>query len=133
MTERKPGAADSAAWTGFLVATICVVGLAGLFATYAAPIPYQRALTEEAALDQLAQTPPSQWPSLRDQLGESAAILTAPGPLAPRLAAERPALRARFIKEAQAQSAQLRLLLLVVTAMAALFGAILMRLQRRAP
>ena len=119
-------------WTAFLAANILIVGLVGLFATYAAPITFQRELRIEALLDKLGSIPQAQWPALRDQLGDSAKIILdqkgAPGP---RVAAARDAMSQQFAAEAQAELEQLRLLIVVVTAMATLFGAILMRLASR--
>ena len=70
------------AWIGFLAATFCVVGLIGLFSTYAAPLAYQRELHREQVLDQALITPPGRLAGLRDALGDSAdAILTGAGPI----------------------------------------------------
>ena len=51
------GAGDAAkarvnpTWIAFLAMAFVVVGLAGLFASYAVPLPLQRAIAREAALD----------------------------------------------------------------------------------
>ncbi len=127
---RQAGAGG--AWTGFLVMTILVVGLCGLFASYAAPLPYQRALAIEAVLEKLPGLPPADWPNYRDALGDSAhAVLDGSGPIAARVAAARPVMLARLAHEGAAVAARLRLLLCVVTGLGCLFGAVLMRVQRR--
>ncbi len=126
----EPGG-TSGDWIGFLLAAIVVVGLAGLFATYAAPLPYQRALAIERVMAKLPALPATAWPQYREALGDSApAILDGSGPMAARVAAERPVMEARFAREAAAEAWRLRLTLVVVTALACGFGVVLMRLQR---
>ena len=132
-TMTTPPQGGGAEWTGFLIVTIIVVGLCGLFTSYAAPLPFQRALAIEQVMDKLTTLPASDLPKYRDALGDSAhAILDGSGPLAARIAAERPVMEARLAHEGAAVAARLRLLLCVVTALACLFGAVLMRVQRRA-
>jgi hypothetical protein len=121
--ERQAGAG---AWIGFLCMAFAVVGLTGLFATYAAPLPRERELAREVALDDaLARGPdPAALEALRDRLDDSAAaVLTGDAPLAERVQAERLAMRARFDAEAAATDTRLRWLVCVVTLMAASFGA----------
>ena len=66
---------------------------------------------------------------LRPALAESAApVLTGPGTLEERVAREREAVRARQDAEARGVARRLRLLILVVTAMAGLFGAVVLGL-----
>jgi hypothetical protein len=123
---------NSATWTGFLVAAFCVLGLLGLFATYAAPLSYQLALRREAVLDLVATAPAAARPGMREALGDSAdAVLNGSGTIEQRVAAERAAVRARYDHDGQATAARLRLLIAVATAMCVLVGVVLMHFQRR--
>jgi len=121
----------------FLAVTILVVGLTGLFACFAAPLPLQRALAREVALDEAVAAarganPAVALAALRARLGESAAAL-APGPdLEARIATERLAMRARFTTESEVTLTRLRWLIGVITGMAALFGVALLHLAARA-
>ena len=120
-------------WAGFLAAAFCVVGMMGLLASYAAPLPFARAVHREAVLDQVLAAAPGERAGLREALGDSAdAVLVGAGGLAQRVAAERVAMRARFAAEAEATAERLRLLIVVVTITGALFGAAVLGLQRRA-
>ena len=120
----------------FMAMAFAIVGLTGLFATFAAPLPLQRALAREAALDRAAAAAGSAEPeaalaALRPQLGKSAAAL-APGPgLDGRIAAERAAMRARFAVESAVTLTRLRWLVAVITAMGALFGVALLGMAGR--
>jgi hypothetical protein len=107
------------AWGGFMAAAVCVVGMIGLVGTYSAPLPYEREARREAVLDQVAMTPAPQREALRD------------GPIGPRVAAERAAMRVRFAAEADATAQSLRLLIVVVTLMGAVFGGLALGLQRQ--
>jgi hypothetical protein len=104
-----------------------VVGLTGIFATYAAPLPLERAMAREAALDAAlaaAGTPDPQaaLAALAPRLGDSAQALEgAPAGLPARVAQERVAMRARFAREASGLAAQLRLLSALITVTAAIF------------
>jgi hypothetical protein len=120
------------AWGGFMAAAVCVVGMIGLVGTYSAPLPYEREARREAVLDQVAMTPAPQREALRDALGDSAdAVLKGDGPIGPRVAAERAAMRVRFAAEADATAQSLRLLIVVVTLMGAVFGGLALGLQRQ--
>ncbi len=116
-----------------------VVGLAGIFGTYAAPVPFGRALAREAVLDQvlaasLAPDAQARLAALRPALGESAeAVLSGPGTLAQRVARERERMRARFAEEEAELDARLRLLIGVVTFAAALFGLAMLGVGRGEP
>jgi hypothetical protein len=105
-----------------------IVGLAGIFGTYAAPVPFARALVHEAALDQvlIAATAPDQaarLAALRPALGESAeAVLSGPGTLPERVARERARITASFERQAASLGTRLRLLIGVATLAAGIFG-----------
>jgi hypothetical protein len=121
----------------FLAMAFFIVGLTGLFASFAAPLPLERALAREAALDEAVAAARSADPAaaltgLQARLGESAAELT-PGPdLQARIAAERLAMRARFATESDVTLARLRWLISVITGMGALFGVAMLNLAARA-
>jgi hypothetical protein len=158
MNESLPGAAVDAgrgrrddgamrkldsAWYAFLAMGFAVVGGTGLFATFAAPVPLERALLREQALDEaaaaLAGTDPlAALAALRPRLGESADALLPPrGDMAALIRAERTAMRARFQREAAETEQRLRWLMSIVTLVAAGFGLALLGLaagqKRRNP
>ena len=125
-------------WLGFLATAIAVVGLIGLFATVAAPLPLRRALAREAVLDEALQAARSPNPSgalevLRPRLDDSAAALL---PYAPdvegRIVVERQAMRARLLAEADAIAVRLRWLVCIVTLMSVAFAAAVLRGASRA-
>jgi len=127
-------AGRSGASMGFMAMTFAVVGLTGLFASYAAPLPLERAMQREAAFD--AALAPSlstaDRTALRDQLGEDAdEVLNGSGDLTQRVEAARHAARRRFQTEEAAVTNRLRLLVLVVTGAGALFGVALMNVAGR--
>lgn len=117
---------------GFMAMAFAVVGLAGIFATYAAPIPLERALAREAVLDHALTTagapdPAAALAALRPELADSAAaVIDGAGPLAARVAAERVAMRARLQADSAALGSRLRWMIGVGAATAALFGAALL-------
>jgi hypothetical protein len=117
------------AWMAFVAMAVGIVGLVGVFATYAAPLPLERALARDAALDEaLAATgrpdEAARLQALRPRLGDSAdPIEQGSGPLAERIERERAAMRERFANEAQAVASRLRLMIVVVTVMGAGFAA----------
>jgi hypothetical protein len=110
---------------------VLVVGLTGVFATYAAPLPLQRALAREAALDAALATahapdPQAALAALAPRLGDSAAALAGPpAELPQRVATERLAMRAHFTAEAEAIANRLRFLIVVITLMSGLFVAVI--------
>jgi len=124
------------AWTAFLAAAFLVLGLMGLFATFAAPLPLQRALARETALDDALATAgapdqAAQLESLRTRLDDSAAaVIDGSGDLRDRVTAARVAMRTQLEREADAIAGRLRLLIVIVTCVAALFGAIVMGVGR---
>lgn len=120
-------------WLGFLAAAICAVGLIGLFATFAAPLPLQRAMAREAALDDAlaigrGADPAATLETLRPRLDDSAASILPFSPdLEARVARERPLMRQRFQAEAAAVAQRLRWLVGMVTLMSIAFAAAVLR------
>jgi hypothetical protein len=113
----------------FVAMAVGVVGLMGVFATYAAPLPLDRALAREAALDDALAAAggpdeTARLQALRPRLAESAAAVEqGAGSLAERIQRERVAMRERFVAEARALAGRLRLMIVVVTAVGAGFAA----------
>ena len=126
---------------GFLVACFAVVGLVGIMVTFIAPLPSARAMRRDATLDQvmLVAATPDAGPALerlRPMLDDSAVMVLPPGQpitlaaLAPRVLAEREAMRARFEAEQASLGFRLRVLIGIVTLMAAGFGLAITRISR---
>ena len=132
-TKTKP----DLTWAAFLAMAFVVVGLAGLFASYAVPLPLQRAVARDAALDAAlvaahGPNPAAALEALRPDLGDSADVVLAPGgDIDARIAAERAAMRGRLQAEADAVALRTRWLLCVVTLMAAAFGVAILHMGRR--
>ncbi len=130
---------DRATWTAFLLMCFALVGLTGLFATYATSIPLERALIRTGTLDEVlaaARTPDAgaRLAALRPALGERAdAVLSGPGELWDRVAAERAVVLNEQGREARSVAHRTRVLVIIVTLMASLVGAGIMALAQRRP
>ncbi len=134
--QQRPGLPGGGTWAAFLAMAFLVVGLTGIFATYAAPIPLERVLARDAALDRLlaAPDPAKALDALRAELGDSAdALAKAPGDLGERVARERGAMRVRLGREFAAVGLRLRLMIGVFTFAGALFGIAVLSIVRRLP
>jgi len=133
---RSGKASDQASWTGFLVVAFGALGLIGAFGTYAAQLPFDRAMARSQTLDKvlLASKAPNAGEAeaaLRPLLGESAdRVLSGTDPIETRVAAE----RARMFTEMHAEAAiygfRLRCYIAVFTLMASVFGAMVMSFGR---
>jgi len=129
-------ASNRGTWMGFLVMAFAVVGFVGLFASFAAPLPLERALVREQALDEAAAA--SHRPdaaqaieALRPRLDEStAALLPVGGDMEGRIARERVAMRIRLAAQADAVALRLRWMISVVTVMGAAFGVAVLKFSR---
>ena len=120
---------NTGTWMAFLAAAFGVVGLMGLFASYAAPIPLERAMARDATLDEALATDGAKpaLEQLRDRLGDSAAtVIDGAGPIAARVASARAAMHTSLRAEAVAIGDRTRLELLVVTIVGAGFGLIIL-------
>jgi hypothetical protein len=128
---------NGATWTAFLVMAFAVVGLVGAFATYAAQIPFERALARSRALSQAVATShqpdaAARLQGLREALGDSAgAILGGTGPMEARAADERTRVIEAFGRESEEIGVRLRLVIAVFAAAAALFGAAVLGIVSR--
>jgi len=124
-------------WAAFLAMCFLVLGLVGGFALYAGPVPLQRALARGEVLDEALVAARGADSSaalerLRPALGSSAkAVLDGAGPVEARIAAERTSFRAQMEREAAAVTARIRLMLIMVTLMCALFGVGILGMSRR--
>lgn len=124
-------------WMAFLAMSFAVVGLTGLFASVATPIPLERALARDAALDDAAAAarqpdPQAAIEALRSRLGDSAAALLPVGPdLAERIARERAAMRVRFLRDADNTEIQIRMMIGIITVAAAAFGIAILSIASR--
>jgi len=130
--ETRPRANPSL--IGFLAMAFVVVGLTGILATYAAPLPLARALHLEAVLDQaLARGDVAGIDALAAEFAPSKAVApeAPPADLPGRVAQLRARVRQGLSEEAAAAARRLRLLIGVATLAGALFGAALMGVGRR--
>lgn len=131
--------ADRVTWTAFLLMCFALVGMAGLFGTYATTVPLERALIRTGVLDDVlaasrADDAPARLEALRPALGPRAdTVLSGPGELWDRVAAERAIVLDEQGREARSVAHRLRILVVIVTLMAALVGAGIMGLSQRRP
>ena len=130
---------SSGSWAAFLAMAFLIVGLAGMFATYATPAPLYRAVERESALDAAlaaahGPNPAAAIEALKPRLAESAdALLPVGGDMDARIAAERRAMRTRLLAEAGAAATRTRWIIGVVTAMGMTFGIAILHAARVRP
>jgi hypothetical protein len=128
---------NSFAAAGFLTMCFAIVGLVGVFATFAAPLPLYRAMLRDTALDETlvalkSSTPQAGLDALKARLDESAkAFVPLPANPDAAVAQERQAMHQRFHEEADATGYRMKLMIGIVTVMAAVFGAAITGLGRR--
>lgn len=108
-------------WIGFLAMAFAIVGLAGLFASYALPVALDRAIAQTVLLDGAGTA----QARIVAALGEAGArpILQAPDGEAAKLQAAARAILRQAAAEQDATALRLRWLIVVVSIMGALFGA----------
>ncbi len=134
LVRRAP--ANWGTWSGFLGMAFALVGLIGMFATYATALPYQRGFREEMTLDRALATGGQQaaLEALRPGLAEQAdLVIEGKGPLDERVTRARGDLAARVEREGGALGDRMRLWIGVFTAVMALFGAMVLSVTRRSP
>lgn len=138
-TPRTQQPRVSGSWIAFLLMAFAIVGLMGMFATFAGPLPLQRAIAREATLSEaraVAGRPDAATAleAMRPELGDSAAAILPWSPdIDRRIAREQQAVRRRFLTEAADLAVRLRWLVALVTVMAAAFGVAVLHASRRAP
>ncbi len=108
-------------WIGFLTMAFAIVGLAGLFASFALPVALDRAIAQTALLD-ASGTPQAR---IVAALGEAGArpILQATDSDAAKLQAAARTILRQAVAEQDATALRLRWLIVVVSLMGAVFGA----------
>ena len=122
-------------WIAFVLVCFLLTGMVGLFASYGPSIPLERALRRIAAVDEATTAGVMDAPALRLTLGKSADdVLTGPGDLPARLARARSAIIADAEEDEAGVGARTRLMIFVVTALAAAIGTgILLLISRQNP
>jgi hypothetical protein len=113
--------------------TFVVVGLTGLFASFAAPLPLQRAMARDAALDEALASggKPEVLAGLRDRLDDSApVVIDGTGPIEARVNTARAAMRAELLHDSDAVGERLRWMVVIVTVEGAIFGAVVVGASR---
>ncbi len=111
----------------FVAMAFAIVGLIGIFATYAGPLPLERAVARETALDAVlaaakSGNPEAALDALKPELDDSAVVLKGGVEgIEQRVAAERVAMRARFTADAAATGVRLRWLIGMITLMGWVF------------
>ena len=123
-----------ASWIAFLVMLFGLVGLCGLFASVAPSIPLERGIVRSAVLDQASTAgDAAALERLRPALGSLATpVLDSPGPFPERIARARATVAEEQRREAASVAYRTRLMLGVVTLLAAVLGAGILVLVRRA-
>lgn len=121
------------AWSAFLVMLFALVGLCGLFASYAPSIPLERGVARSALLDRvLAAGETGALEPFRPALGPLARqVLDGPGPLPERVATARTVVADEQRREASSITYRTRLMLGVITALAAILGTGILALDRK--
>ena len=114
----------SGPWIAFMTTLFVLVGLCGLFASFAVGIPLERALSRGATLDALLADPDpaARLQAMRPALGTLAEPLNAPGPLPARVAAARAQVAEEQRRESASVNYRVRLMICVVTLLAAALG-----------
>ena len=126
-------------WAAFMVMLFAVVGLCGLFASYATSIPLERGVARSALLDEVMADGAlpdgaARMEALRPRLDTlGPAVLDGSGPLAARVAAARAVVGDEQRREEASLAFRTRLMLGVVTLIAAVLGVGILSLARRTP
>lgn len=113
-------------------------GLIGTFASFSIPAPVVDEMHQEAALDAVttAATPQAQKAAI-DNLGNAtdadtaALVAKGTGPVADRVAAARANMHVEVVAEARAEAYKIRLMVITMSILGALFGVALMGPSRQ--
>jgi len=118
---------------GFLLTCFLLPGLIGTFASFSIPAPVVDEMHQEAALDAVTQaaSPAAQAAAIaalpEDMDDDSAAIVTGgKGPLPDRIAAARKLMHSEVLAEARAEAYKIRLMVITMTVLGAVFGVALL-------
>ena len=124
-------------WIAFLVTLFALVGLCGMFASYATAIPLERGVARSALLDRVLQEgggadAAPRLEAVRPLLGTlGPAVLDGPGSIQARVAAARIIVRDEQRRESDSIAYRTRLMLGIVTALSAGLGGGILVLARR--
>jgi hypothetical protein len=122
-SPRSSAAANRNVWIAFLLCCFLLTGMVGLFASYGPSIPLERALHRIQAVDAATANGTLDAAALKLNLGDAAQdVLTGPGDVPARLARARDAIIADAIEDEAGVGARTRLMIFVVTAIAAALG-----------
>jgi len=123
---------------GFLLTCFLLPGLIGTFASFSIPAPVVDEMHQEAALDAVtnAATPAAQASAIaalpNDMDDDSAALVTSgKGPLPARIAAARTLMHSEVLEEARAEAYKIRLMVITMTVLGAIFGVALLGAGRQ--
>jgi len=118
---------------GFLLTAFLFPGLIGAFASFSIPAPVVDAMHQEAALDAVLaaqNTPgePAALANLDNAVDPDTAAIARDGtaPLATRVAAARDNMRREVVAEARAEAFRIRLMVITMTILGAIFGTALL-------
>lgn len=122
-------------WIAFTVTLFGLVGLCGMFASYAPSVPLERGIRRSAVLDQASAAPDAQaLERLRPALGNLAPlVLDRPGALVDRVVSARAVVADEQRREAASIGYRTRLMLGIVTVLAAALASGILVLVRRIP
>jgi hypothetical protein len=118
---------------GFMLTCFLFPGLIGTFASFSIPAPVVDAMHQEAALDAVlaAPSPAAQTAAIANLQNatdsDTAAIVTdGAGPIATRVAAARQNMHTEVLQQARDSAYKIRLMVITMTILAAIFGVALM-------
>jgi hypothetical protein len=118
---------------GFMLTCFLFPGLIGTFASFTIPAPVVDEQHQQAALDAVLSAPDTATQKAaiaslpNDVDDDTAAIVTnGTGPIAGRVAAAEQNMRSEVVAEARAEAYKIRLMVITMTLLAAMFGVALM-------
>ncbi len=122
---------------GFLLTCFLFPGLVGTFASFSIPAPVVDAMHQEAALDAVlaAPTATAQQAAIANLANATdedtaAIVLNGTGPIPARVAAARANMHREVVAEARSAAYRIRLMVITMTVLGALFGVALLGVGR---
>jgi hypothetical protein len=123
---------------GFLLTCFLLPGLIGTFASFSIPAPVVDEMHQEAALDAVANAPSpaaqaTAIAALPDDMDDDSAALVTKGngPLPARIAAARALMHKEVLEEARSEAYKIRLMVITMTVLGAIFGVALLGAGRQ--
>ncbi len=123
---------------GFMLTCFLFPGLIGTFASFSIPAPVVDEMHQEAALDAVtaAATPQAQAAAIANLANATdddtaAMVMKGNGPVADRVTAARANMHAEVLAQARDEAYKIRLMVITMTVLAALFGVALMEPGKR--